>query len=261
VLRDAGELHQARQSLEAALAIAHSTDHPDGVADELSALAEIDQMEGDLTASRKACEEAVALAGRATSQHKIDALEQKARLLWIADDLAGARQALDEAARLPRSWPDALGWDRLISALVAMAARKPADAVASARQAVKTAGNNHLAHAQARAEAVLAQALLENGQTDEARATARQALARVEHSQFRLIRLEVAIAYARVTGAAGALPELIAEAHARHAYEWELEGRLAAAELSRDRAQLAALRTEAGNRGFRYLARRAAEFQ
>jgi TolB-like protein len=261
VLRDAGELHRARQSLEAALAIAHRTDHPDGVADELSALAEIDEIEGDLTASRKACEEAVALAGRASSQHQIDALEQKARLLWIADDLAGARQALDEAARLPRSWPDALGWDRLISALVALAARKPADAVASARQAVKTAGNSHLPHAQARAEAVLAQALLENGQTDEARSTARQAMARLEHSQFRLIRLEVAIAHARVTGAAGALPDLIAEAHARHAYEWELEGRLAAAELSRDRSQLAALRSEAGNRGFRYVARRAAEFR
>ncbi len=260
-LQSAGELREAGQSLEAALAIARAADHPDGVADELTTLVGIEEIEGNLSASRKACEEAVALAGRATSQHQTDALEQKARLLWIADDLGGARQALDVTARLQTSWPDASGRDRLISALVALAAHKSVDAVAFARQAVKTAGASHLLHEQARAKAVLAQALLENGQPDDARAIARQALAGVEHSQFRLIRLEVAIAHARVTGTANALPALIAEAHARHAYEWELEGRLVAAELARDPRQLAALRTEAGNRGFRYVARQAAEFK
>jgi eukaryotic-like serine/threonine-protein kinase len=259
-LQSAGELHEAGQSLEAALAIARATDHPDGVADELTTLAGIDEIEGDLTASRKACEEAVALARRATSRHQTDALEQKARLLWIADDLDGARQALDVTARLRTSWPDASGRDRLISALVAVAAHKSADAVIFARQAVETAGASHLLHEQARAEAVLAQALLENGQPDDARAAARQAMARVERGQFRLIRLEVSIAHARVTGTPDALPALIAEARARHAYEWELQGRLVAAELARDPKQLAALRTEAGNRGFRYVARQAAEF-
>jgi TolB-like protein len=257
----AGELHQASQSLDAALAVARATDHPDGVADELRTLAEIDEIEGHLTASRKACAEAVALAGRTALQHQIDALEQKARLLWMADDLAGAQQALDEAARLPRSWPDASGQDRRMAALVALAAHKPAAAVAFARDAVKTAGGSRLVHEQARAQAVLAQALLANGELDAARAQARQAMARVEQSQFRLIRLEVAIAHARVTGAAGALPDLISEARARQACEWEMEGRLVAAELSRDTAQLAALRTEAFSRGFRYVARQAAEFK
>jgi TolB-like protein len=261
MLRAAGQLHPASQSLESALAIARATDHPDGVADELRTLAEIDEIEGDLTASLKACEEALALAGRATLGHQIDALEQKARLLWMADDLAGARQALNAVARLPTSWPDASGQDRIIAALVALAEHKPGEAVVFARQAVKTAGDSHFVHEQARAEAVLAQALLANREPDAARTEARRALARVEHSQFRLIRLEVAIAHARVSGAADALPDLISEAHNLHAYEWELEGRLAVAELSRNPAQLAMLRSEALIRGFRYVARRAAELK
>lgn len=260
-LRADGELDEARRDLQSALSIARASDHPDGAADELRTLAEIDEIEGDLGAARNTCEEAVALAGRTALQHRIDVLEQRARLLWMADDLAGARRALDDVARIPRSWPDASGRDRLLRAVVALSAHQPADAVAFARQAVKTAANSRLVHEQARAEAVLARALLDSGQPEEARAVAQAATARVEHSQFRLVRLEVAIAQARVTGAVQALPDLIAEAHARHAYEWELEGRLAAAELSRNPAQLAALGTEAVSHRFHYVARQAAEFQ
>jgi hypothetical protein len=54
---------------------------------------------------------------------------------------------------------------------------------------------------------------------------------------------------------AGGLLALIAEAQSRQAYELELEARLAKATLSADAAGLAALRVEATNRGYRFLAR------
>jgi hypothetical protein len=77
----------------------------------------------------------------------------------------------------------------------------------------------------------------------------------VERSQCRLIAIEVGIARARVLSDAKSLPALVAEARSRQAYELELQGRLTKAELSHDGSQLAALRIEATNRGYRFLVR------
>jgi len=149
--------------------------------------------------------------------------------------------------------------DRDIAASLVLAEHHPSEAAALARDAARTAAAKRQPWFQARSEILLAEALLGQGMPDQARETAQQALNRIDNSQFRLIRLEVAIAYARVTRAPEALPFLIAEAHGRHAYELELEAKLAAAELSRDRGLLAAVLSEARSRGFRYQARRAAE--
>jgi hypothetical protein len=137
-----------------------------------------------------------------------------------------------------------------------LAGQRTEEAVTLGRKAAQAAGEHHRPAAQARAEAVVAEALLARGEAGEARAAAKQAWTRVDSSQYRLIRIRAGIVLARATGDAHGLAPLVAEARARHAYELELEGRLAADEMTRNTAQLAALRTEAFSRGFRYMARR-----
>ena len=259
VLFDAGRLQAARESLEAALDIARANHHRDGIADEQWALAEIAEMQGDLPRARQACAEVLSLSGQIGLEHHLQGLEENARLLWLADDLPAARRNLEQAARLRKSWPDKNGNERMLSALVALAEGKPSEAATTAREGIRLAIGYHQVQAQARGEAVLAQALVAGGDLPAARTVAHSAMARMEHSQFRLIRLEVAIANARVRGDAAALSSLIADARSLHAYELEIFARLAQAELTHNRRQLDSIRHEAHDRGFEYVARRALE--
>jgi tetratricopeptide (TPR) repeat protein len=257
-LLEQGKIEEARKAEQTALNIAREIGAQNGVAGELLTLSDIAEREGNLAAARHSCDEAQPLAARLPPEYRVAALEQKARLSLLDDDLAGARSALDEAAQVRKSWPDGSGADHQLAARFALAAGKLPDAESLAREAIKIAADHRLLHEQARAEALLALALLAQGKSDAARATMQQATARIEHSQFRLIRLEVAIANARVTGAADQLPPLIGEARMLNDYELEIEGRVVSAQLSHDSVQLAALQKEALSRGFRNVAREAA---
>jgi tetratricopeptide (TPR) repeat protein len=256
-LLEQGKIEEARQAEQTALRIAREIGAQTGVAGELLALSDISEREGNLAAARQFCDEAQPLAARFPPEYQAAALEQKARLFLIEDDLTAAQRALDEEAQVRKHWPDSSGASHQLGARFALVAGKVPDAEAFAREAIKIAADHHLVHEQARAEALLGLALLAQGKSDAARTVMQQAMARTENSQFRLIRLEVAIASARVMETAEQLPPLIREARALKDYELEIEGRVASAQLSHNSAQLAAIQKEALSRGFRNIAQEA----
>lgn len=256
-----GEVDAAREKIEAATKIARAVGNRQELADDLASMADVYRIQGDLPRALAVCEQALALAREAGAVNsQIAVLARKVRALLAEDDLAGAQAALREYDRLRAGGVNMSAWaDWLLSASVAFAARQPAEAAVLAKDAAQNAGAHREPFDQARAEALLAESLLAQGERAKARASAEQSWARVRDSQYRLARLEVGISHARVTGQVEGLPSIVSEARSRHAYELELEGRLAEAELSHDASQLAAFRTEALSHGFRYLARRAAE--
>ena len=261
IMLASGEVDAAQENVEAALKVASAIGERESAADDLTSLAGIDRVKGDLQTARGLARQALANAEQTASiAAEMAAIEETARILMAQDDLPGAREAVRRAASLRNRGTDVSAWtDRAIAASLALAEHRLSEAATLAHDAAGAAASKRQPWFQARAEILLAEALLAQGLPEEARTAAQQALNRTQRSQFRLIRLEVAIAYARLTRAPEALPSLIAEAHRRHAYELELEAKLAAAELSRDRGLLVAVRTEALTRGFRYQARRAAE--
>jgi tetratricopeptide (TPR) repeat protein len=261
VLLDMGAVDAARENMEPAVKIARALGMHEALADDLASIADVDRIQGNLPRSLEACEEAWANAREAGAVNsQIAVLARKAEILLAQDDLTGARATLREYDSLRSHRVDATAWsDWLLAGSIAFAAHQPAEAASLAAGAVRKTAALRLPWEQARAEALLAEALLAQGDAAKARASAEQAWARIRDSQNGLARLEVGISYARVTGQPDRLPAIVSEARSRHAFGLELEGRLAQAQLSRDGSQLAALRTEALSRGFRYLARRAAE--
>jgi eukaryotic-like serine/threonine-protein kinase len=256
-----GEVDAARQSIEPAVKIARTLGAHEALADDLASMADVYRIQGDLARALQVCEEAWAHAREAGGVNsQIAALSRKASILLAQDDLAAARATLRQYDRLGTGGVDVSAWtDWLLPAAIELAAHRPAEAAVLADKAIRETAAHRLPWDQARAEALLAESLLAQGERAKARTSAEQAWTRVRNSQNRLARLEVGISYARVTGQADGLPSIISEARSRHAYELELEGRLAEGQLSRDGAQLAALRIQALSHGFRYLARRAGE--
>jgi TolB-like protein len=258
-----GDLLTSVEKIEAALKIARDTGRRAAVSDDLATLAQIHQARGELALSRQELEEASGYANEAGAlPSQVGVLEQKARLLAAEDNLSGAQQALRDAARLGKTGVNVTAWtDPLLAGVVALAGHHPAEAAQLANEAAKAAAAHHYPSDLARAEALAAQALRMQGDRAGARAAALRAWAFAEHSQYRLVRIEAGIALALGTGAAAPLPELISEAHSLHAYQLELQARVAALELAPDRQRQAALADEAVARGFRSLARRASEIR
>lgn len=255
-----GEVDAAREHIEAAVKIAHRLDTHEALADDLASLADVYRTLGDLPRALDVCQQALTnarIAGGVSAE--IATLARKARILMAQDDLAGATAVLREYDRMGGAVNVAAWTDWLLRASMAFAAHQPAEAAALSRDAALKTGAHHLPWEQARAEALLAESLLAQGDRVNARGAAAQAWARVRNSQNRLIRMEVGISYARVTGRGEVLAAIIAEARSSHAYAWELAGRLTKAGLAHDDRQMAAVRAEALAHGFRYLARRADE--
>jgi TolB-like protein len=256
-----GEVDAARQNIEPAVKIARTLGAHEALADDLASMADVYRMQGNLPRALEVCEEAWANAREAGAVNsQIAVLSRKASILLAEDDLAGARATLRQYDRLGTAGVDVSAWrDWLLPAAIELAAHHPAEAAVWADNAIKQTATHRLPGDQARAEALLAESLLAQGERAKARTSAEQAWTRMRGSQNRLALLEVGISYARATGQADVLPAIVSEARSRQAYELELEARLAQAQLSGDSSQLAALRTEALSHGFRYSARRAAE--
>ena len=256
-----GQVNAARDHIEAAETIARAIHEPDALAEDLASRAELYLIQGDLPRALQLCGEALENARKSGAVNsQIAVLSRKVRVLLAGDDVAGARAALRDYQRLRGGNVNmtAMG-DWNLAAAVAFAERKPAEAAALAADVVRKVSALRLPAQQARAEILLAESLLAQGERAKARASAGQAWSRVRDSQSRLLRMEVGTAYARVTGHTEVLPAIISEARSSGAYAPELEARLAQAELAHDPARLAAIRQEALSRGFRYLARRADE--
>jgi TolB-like protein len=255
-LFEEGQIEAAQQKIEAALKIARAVGDRAAIADDLVSLAEMDRIRGDLGLAGKTCDEGLGLSREAAMVNaEVPALAAKTRTLLAADDLAGAQAAFQEYNRLQKTGVNISAFaDRSLPVAMALATGQTASAAALAAALVHEAADQRMSTEQALAEALLAESLYQD-KPKEARDAAESAWARVRGSQHRLARLEVGITRARVTGRSDFLPNLIAEAHSRHAYELELEARMTSAQLERRSEDLAALRSEALSRGFKYLVR------
>jgi TolB-like protein len=261
VLLGIGEVDAAKEKLEAATKIARDTGVHDALADDLASMADLDRVRGDLSLALPLCDEALADAREVGSvPSQIGALSGKARILLARDDVAGARTVLREYDRLRTGGADMSAWlDWTLPASIAFAAHQLEEAASLARDEMKQTAANRLPWEHAHAEALLAESLFAEGEKAKAQAAAEEAWAGMRDSQWRLERLEVGISYARVTGRTEGLNSIVSEARSSHAYELELEGRLAEAEVARDSSAREAVRAEASSHGYLYLARLASQ--
>jgi eukaryotic-like serine/threonine-protein kinase len=257
LLLNLGEVEAAKEKLEAATKIARGLGVREALADDLASLADLYRVHGDLARALPLCQEALTNAREAGAVYsQVTALTRMARILLAAGDLDGARKALDEYNRLRNGEHDmSILSDWTLPASVALAGHNPAEAVALSDDAIRQTSAHRLPWEQAHAEALLAESLFAEGEQEKARSAAEEAWTAQRDSQWRLARLEIGIAYARVTGRTEELNRIIAEAHSTHAFQPELEARLARADLAHDAAERAAVHADALSHGYLYLAR------
>jgi hypothetical protein len=257
LLLSLGEVDAAKEKLEAATKIARGLGEREALADDLASLADLYRVHGDLSRALPLCQEALKNAREAGAVYsQVTTLSRMARILLAGGDLDGARKALDEYNRLRNGQHDmSILSDWTLPASVALAGHKPAEAAALATEAIRQTSAHRLPWEQAHAEAVLAESLFAEGDQEKARSAAEEAWTAQRDSQWRLARLEVGISYARVTGHAEELNRIIAEAHSMHAFQPELEARLARADLAHDAGEKAAVHADALSHGYLYLAR------
>jgi tetratricopeptide (TPR) repeat protein len=197
------------------------------------------------------------------------------------EDLSAARNNYEEALKLLSENSDAaiLASERTGFARLLLDEGKNVDSANLARQAAESLSSQKRPHEEALARACLAQALMAEGQSAQARSELDRSLSLVSGSQARLARLEISIATARITAGMGAgrntydsvaqsissLESAVAEARARHMVGLELEAELARDEIEVrsgrtgiGRAHLAALQKEAEAKGFLRIAHHAA---
>jgi tetratricopeptide (TPR) repeat protein len=221
--------------------------------------------QGDLTAARE-----VAARG--------EVLGVLARTLLALGETAAARQAIDEARRLPPAPTSFRSADidvALVRALLECDEGRFADCRTAAQEASALARGDFRPDDAAEAEGALAVAWLKEGNLLEAQRAIARADQRLQVTEDRLLRLTGGIAAARVQAATKVaanvssaqqrLETLIQEASDLGAVALALDARLALGEIDMiagdradGRARLAALERDALAKGFVAVARRAA---
>jgi TolB-like protein len=257
VLLEAGQVDAAGERLDEAARIAQRVNDQATLADDLVNLAVVDRVRGDLADAGKLCDQGLSASRKAgVVPTEMLALSTKTRNLLAADDLAGARAAFQQYEQLKSSGVDMLALsDRAVEVEFALETGQAGTAATLATALGKKAEEQHIKVVQARMESLLAEALLAENKTVEARAAIDSAWAKVRNSQDQLTRMEIGITHAQLTRQAEQLQQLIAEARASDAYELELEARMAAAKLDGNAQSLTALRSQAIRHGFKHLAR------
>jgi DNA-binding winged helix-turn-helix (wHTH) protein/tetratricopeptide (TPR) repeat protein len=225
---------------------------------------------GDLASSRALANEQLQIA-RQTGARSLTALalQNRGRAEYAAGNLAVARSELAEALRVS----SALGEElrameiRLDLAALALAGNQAGEAAILARQAAAWYQQRGIPGGESEALSVVAESLLRQGLRREAQATASRARVQLDASEDRELRVTVGVRLGKIeagTGnAAEALRQLqraVADAASFGFAAAGLEARLALGEVQRGAsdpaagATLAAVRKEAGTRGFERLA-------
>lgn len=268
-----GDLAGARQRLQQALAIQEQTGDRIGAGQVLGSLAALELRAGNLAAARARSGEQLRIAEvTGAAPVRIFGRQERGRAELAAGDLAAARKSMEAAleessAAGEKLRPLVLETDL---ARVALAEGNAAEAARTAGRAADWWRKRDIFWGEALSLAVLAEALAEQGRSEEAGAAAARLRALAERGEDRSLFLTVAPGLARAEAAAGdpaqalrTLDEAIAEAARRGFVTAGLEARLAAAEIALKqggpmaRAELEALRRDAAARGLGLLARRA----
>ncbi|HEX7182206.1 MAG TPA: tetratricopeptide repeat protein [Thermoanaerobaculia bacterium] len=266
-----GDLSGARQRYDQALAGKREAGDRIGTGQVLGGRASFAYLQGDLASVRKLSQEQLQIAGETGSRSlRAWALQGLGRADLAAGDLARARKSLEESLRESGLTGERLQSvaTRLELARLAIAEGGAPAAAFLAREAASWYGARGISAGEAPALAVLAEALLLQGDLSGARQAADQARALVEKTEDRELRAAVAPALARVDAASGQAPralqdlrQAVGEAASLGLVAPGLEARLALGEIqvragsrAQGTATLQALRREAEERGFRLLA-------
>ncbi len=228
---------------------------------------------GDLAASRALADEQLRIATQ-TGARPLSALahQNRGRVELASGNLLAAREELEEALQVS----SALGEElrameiRLDLAALALAEGQTGGAATLARQAAAWYQKRGIPGGESEALSVLAESLLRQGLRKDASVTAEQARTRLEVSEDRELRVTVGVRLGRIEAATGSAPEAlrqlrraVADAAGFGLAAAGLEARLALGEVQRGAgdpaagATLAAVRKEAGTRGFKRLAQSA----
>jgi DNA-binding winged helix-turn-helix (wHTH) protein/tetratricopeptide (TPR) repeat protein/TolB-like protein len=276
VLMRLGDLPEAQRRLAKALEMKRQGENRLGIAETLGLQAQLQARLGNLAEAKRLTGEQLALAREAGSRPLVaSALQGSARWSLIEGDFPGARRQLEEALRDRAADGEELeaASARLDLADLTQLTGNPHEAARLASGVADWYGQRGMGGYRARALARLAQALLADGRRAPARTAAEQAEALAEAGEDLDLRLAVATATAPVRAATGdpasALDLLrwaVRESGRIGAVAAGLEARLQFGLLQRQTGDPAAamatlqdVQREAETRGFRWLARRAAE--
>ena len=271
-----GELRRALTMYQDVVALFRQAGEQQAVPRSLTAIGDILRDQGQLEAAEKAYAEALAISRSIGQKGDIArGLYGLGELRFAGGDLEEARRKNEEALAILNE----LGREqfapevRLALARIALEEDRLADVEAVAQQAAEAFAAKKVPDSEALARAVLAEALMRQ-RRPQARTTMDRAVALAGQSQNHRVRLSVAIASARLTGASGSatdvnrararLSDILTETRKAGMLGLQLEARLALAEIERSSGRadsvrrLQALEKEASSRGFGRIARRAA---
>ena len=272
-----GDLAGARQRLQQALAIKRQTGDRIGAGQILGALAAMELRAGNLAAARARSGEQLRIAEETGARPlRVSSRQERGREELAAGDLAAARRSTESALEESSEAGEELRAMILRTDLARLALAE-GNAAEAARAAGDAAGwwkEREVSWGEAMSLSVLAEALAEEGRSEEARAAAVRIRALIELGEDRDLFLAVAPGLARAEAAGGdraralrTLELAAGEAVERGFAVAGLEARLAAAEIRMEagmeegrpaaRSELEALRREAASRGLGLLARRA----
>jgi DNA-binding winged helix-turn-helix (wHTH) protein/tetratricopeptide (TPR) repeat protein/TolB-like protein len=276
VLGRLGDAAGARSRAEQGLAAARQAGYRLGVAKILGAFSHLSLRTGDLAAARAQAEEQLRISRELGARDLTAwALQNLGRASLAAGDLHSARGALEESLRDSEAAGEALRamTTRLDLADLALAEGAPAEAAGLARAAAAWCEPREVRRGEARALSVLVAALLQQGLHAEAQEAAGRMRSQGEKNEDRELRIETAVAVARVDASRGQaakavrdLREAIGEAaqtgqspaglRARRALG---ESILAQGDAAAGRAELEAVRKDAEAQGLSLLARQVEE--
>jgi DNA-binding winged helix-turn-helix (wHTH) protein/tetratricopeptide (TPR) repeat protein/TolB-like protein len=271
-----GDLSEAQRRLERALEMKRKGESRLGVAETLGLQAQLQGRLGNLALAKRLTGEQLAIARETGARPLIaSALQGAARWSLIEGDFPGARRRLEEALQDRTSGGQELeaAAVRLDLAELDRLAGNPREAARLAAEVAEWYGRRGMGGYRALALARLAQALLADGRRAPAHTAAGQAETLAEAGEDLDLRLAVATATAPIRSAAGdaaAAQDLLRWAIQEAARIGDvaagLEARLELGLLQRQTGDpaaalstLQAVQREAEARGFRWLAKRAAE--
>ncbi len=271
-----GRLPEARRRLRQALEMKRQGRDKTGAAEVLGPLAQVELRLGNLGEAEKLSREQLALA-RGIGSRSLAAMALRLLGRWSleAGDLPGARRQVEEALRSHIQNGEAL---EAAAARVELSnlTRLSGDSKEAGRLASEAAdwyGQKGMSGHRAWALALLSQALLAQGRTAQAWETARQVYAIVQKSEDVELRIEVVTAMAPSGAASGGSAAILRSLDWAVAEAWRIgdvaagfEARLVLGSLqlrsgtsAAGRAALEQVRRDAEARGFKSMARRAAE--
>ncbi|HSK81348.1 MAG TPA: tetratricopeptide repeat protein [Thermoanaerobaculia bacterium] len=202
-----GELRRARQQFDQALAAKRKIGDRVYAARILGSMARLTYQAGDVAGARKLSEESLRVAREAGARLvEAEALRDLGVWSYASNDLDGARDQLEDAlGRMKNGGADleAASCRLILASITMMEGAEPVEAERMAREVADWYGQREIYGFQARALALVAEALMRQGRLADARQTASRARELADRSEDLEVRVLTATSMARIEAAAG----------------------------------------------------------